>query len=201
MALYPTIPITEEINVDPSIFRMGRIVEIQTLLHNERNNRVTISKKYKRLANIVEGANTIFATGSIVSGVGSVTITTTIVGTPIAIGLGVAAAASGLLCMVGRKVVRHLENKSKKHDRIAIAAQSKKNSIDLIISEAIRDNVISDPEFKIVCEEWDRYQSLKEDIRTKCRASPDVLSKANIDKLIADGRSDERKKVLKQLSA
>lgn len=200
MALYPTLPTEEEMNVDPSTFRMGRIIDIQTLLQDENKNRITISKKYKRTANIIEGANTFFATGSVISGVGSVAITTTVVGTPIAIGLGIAAATSGLLCMIGRKIVYHLETKGKKHDRIAVYAQAKTNSIDLLISEAIRDNEISDAEFKTVCDEWDRYQVLKDEIRTKCKKSPNLLSNAQVEKLITDGRADERKKVLRQLS-
>lgn len=201
MSLYPTVPTEGTMDVDPSVFRMGRIVEIQMLLKNDSKNRINISKKYKRMANLIEGANTIFATGSIVSGLGSVSITTTVVGTPIAIGLGAVAVTSGLLCMIDRKVVHHLETKSRKHDRVAVTAQAKSNSIDMLVSEAIRDNAISDIEFKTICNEWDRYQILKEEIRNKCKISPNTLPNTQIEKLIMEGKAEERKKILQLLSA
>lgn len=197
--LYPCLPTAPADPVTgPSAFRLNRILEIQTLLLNEERSRISIAKKYRRAACAIDCINTTLAAGSVASGVGSVTALSTVIGAPVAVGLSAVAATGGLLCMVGRVIGRRLESIVKKHDRIAISARTKKNSIDVIISEAIRDDKISDAEFKIVIDEWDRYQILRDSIREKSKTSSPI-SNEDVKKLVLRGREEERKELLNRL--
>ncbi len=166
--LYPSLPSeSQDVTASPSNFRLNRIIEIQTLLLQEESTRRGLAKKYRRAVNTVDGINTALASVSVLAGVGSVSLLATVIAAPVAVGTSAVAAGAGLICMTSRLIARRLEARSKKHDRIAVLARAKKNSIDAIVSTALMDNEISDTEFKTVCDELDRYQALKNEIRSK----------------------------------
>ena len=73
----------------------------------------------------------------VATGVG---LLTTIIATPIAIGLQAGAIASGLLGAGGRSIYRKLEAKARKHDQIRVQAVSKLNSIADKISAEVRES-------------------------------------------------------------
>ena len=52
-------------------------------------------------------------------------------------------------------------NKEKKHDKILILAESKLNSIETLISEALNDLNITHEEFKMILNEKDKYERMK----------------------------------------
>ena len=53
------------------------------------------------------------------------------------------------------------KNKKKKHDKILMLAESKCNSIETLISEALNDLDISHEEFKMILNEKDKYEKMK----------------------------------------
>ena len=52
-------------------------------------------------------------------------------------------------------------NKNKKHDHVFMLAKSKFNSIETLISQALRDLDISHKEFFTILKEKDRYEKMK----------------------------------------
>ena len=57
--------------------------------------------------------------------------------------------------------------KATKHANIRHLADAKLNSVLNIISKAINDNIISDEEFKLVTDEMNKYNVMKEKIQSK----------------------------------
>ena len=58
-------------------------------------------------------------------------------------------------------------NKKKKHDEIFILAKSKFNSIETLISQALIDMEISHEEYIAILKEKDKYEKMKEDLRSE----------------------------------
>ena len=52
-------------------------------------------------------------------------------------------------------------NKKKKHDKLLMLAESKFNSIETLISEALGDLDISHEEFIVILKEKDKYEKMK----------------------------------------
>ena len=52
-------------------------------------------------------------------------------------------------------------NKKKKHDQLLMLAESKFNSIETLISQALGDLDISHEEFIMILKEKDRYEQMK----------------------------------------
>ena len=51
--------------------------------------------------------------------------------------------------------------KKKKHDKILMLAESKSNSIEALISQALYDLNITHEEFKMILNEKDKYERMK----------------------------------------
>ena len=52
-------------------------------------------------------------------------------------------------------------NKKEKHDKILMLAESKFNSIETLISQALNDLDISHEEFKMILNEKDKYEKIE----------------------------------------
>ena len=61
--------------------------------------------------------------------------------------------------------LKTVRNKSKKHNKIAMLAKNKLNSIEGKISKALIDNEISHEDFETIINEEKKYRELKESIR------------------------------------
>ena len=64
-----------------------------------------------------------------------------------------------------KKLLKITRNKKKKHNKIAMLARSKLNSIESKISEALMNNQISHEDFMTIINEERNYRELKEIIR------------------------------------
>ena len=64
-----------------------------------------------------------------------------------------------------KKFLKTIRNKKKKHNKIAMLARSKLNSIESKISEALINNEISHEDFMTILNEEKKYRELKESIR------------------------------------
>ena len=60
-----------------------------------------------------------------------------------------------------KKLLNKTRNKKKKHDKILMLAESKLNSIETLISQALSDLNISNEEFKMILNEKDKYEKMK----------------------------------------
>ena len=57
-------------------------------------------------------------------------------------------------------------NKKKKHDKIHILSKSKLSSIETLTSQALIDIEINREEFIVIFKEKDKYQKMKENLRS-----------------------------------
>ena len=182
--LYPELP-----SEDGQNYRLQKISEIEKTLINEKNTRKALYKKYKRGINISDGVDTTLISASVVlAGVGlSVPIVT--------LPLEIVAVACGSLGICVKFIRRKLHKKSQKHYEIKTIADSKLNSIKDLISKALADGRISENEFKLVLDELDKYNKLKDGIHSKQTG----ISEADRKQLIEAGKSqaisDLKKKI------
>ena len=65
-----------------------------------------------------------------------------------------------------KKLLSITRNKKKKHDKILVLAKSKLNSIESLVSQALIDMEISHEEFIKFLIEKEKYEKVKEGIRT-----------------------------------
>ena len=83
--------------------------------------------------------------------------------------VGVPAGIIGASCTFTFSItsgfVKTIRNKKKKHNKIAMLARSKLNSIENKISKALMDNEISHEDFETIINEEKIYRELKESIR------------------------------------
>ena len=94
------------------------------------------------------------------------------------------------------KLVRHkLKSKAQKHYEIKTLGESKLNSIKNLISTALNDGQISEQEFKMVLDELDKYNDLKDRTHTKQSA----LSEQEKKKLIEQGKAQALSAIQKKI--
>ena len=60
-----------------------------------------------------------------------------------------------------------MKKKKKKHDKILMFAKSKLNSIEKLISQALINMEISHEEFVAIFKEKDKYEKMKENLRSE----------------------------------
>ena len=58
-------------------------------------------------------------------------------------------------------------SKKKKHDKILLLAKSKLNSIETLVSQALIDMEISHEEFITILKEKDKYEKMKDNLRSE----------------------------------
>ena len=76
-----------------------------------------------------------------------------------AVGLKICAIAAGI------KKYKSIIKKKKEHDKIVLLAKFKLNSIEVLISEALIDSVISHDEFVLINNVRKEYNDMKEEIK------------------------------------
>ena len=90
-----------------------------------------------------------------------------IVGAPIII----ASASFTLIFYLTTEIIKKLlsitRNKKKKHDKILMLAKSKLNSIETLVSQALIDMEISHEEFITILKEKDKYEKMKDNLRSE----------------------------------
>ena len=92
---------------------------------------------------------------------------TSILGGPV----GIASASLPLIFSVTTGIVKKLlnitKNKKKKYDKILMLAKGKLNSIETLMSQALIDLDISHEEFITILKEKDKYERMKENLRSE----------------------------------
>ena len=77
-----------------------------------------------------------------------------------AIELKISAIPAGI-----KKYKSIIKKKNKKHDKIVLLAKSKLNSIEVLISKAFIDSVISHDEFVLINNLQKEYDKMKEEVK------------------------------------
>ena len=86
---------------------------------------------------------------------------TTAIGAPAGIVSASFTLIFSLTIGIVKKLLNMTINKKKKHDQFLILAESKFNSIETLISQALVDLDISHEEFIMILKEKDRYERMK----------------------------------------
>ena len=88
-----------------------------------------------------------------------------VIGTPVGIASASFSLAFSLSTGLVNKLLKTAKKKKKKHNKIAMLARRKLNSIESKISEALINNEISHEDFMPIINEERNYRELKESIR------------------------------------
>ena len=185
--LYPQLPLEDGQN-----YRLQKISEIEKTLISERDIRKGLYKKYKRWINFTDGVDTTLISSSIIiAGVG--------ITTPILLPLEVIAAVCGTLGVCVKLIRRRLTTKSQKHYEIKTMAKSKLNTIKDLISKALNDGQISEGEFKLILDELEKYNNLKDEIHSKNNDNKNRISDSEKKKLIEEGKAQAMNEIKKKM--
>ena len=76
---------------------------------------------------------------------------------------GVFALSSAAMAGASKKI----QSRISKHQEIVTLAVAKRDTVDRLMSQALKDEQVSDTEFNIILDKSARYQALKEAVRSK----------------------------------
>ena len=190
--IYPILPTVREQPTAPDdrghSYRLKIIREVQEFLEEEIKNREAFSKKYFRIAKVVNTVDNALITITIgAEGIGAVLLVTG-VGSPFALALGISGVVTGAVSLIGNIFSKKATTKAEKHLRIKTLATAKLDTIASHVSKAMMDDFISDEEFKLIMEEMEKYKALKEEIRNNTKKK----LKTEEESLIEKGRQEAR---------
>ena len=198
--VYPELPTIRELPTAPNIvnggsddrghsYRLNIIREVQNFLEEEIKKREAFSKKYFRIAkvvNIVDNALITITIGA--EGTGDVLLSTG-VGAPFALALGISGVVTGAISLIGNIFSKKATTKAEKHLKIRTLAVAKLDTITTHVSKALIDDFISNEEFNLIMEEMNKYKTLKEEVRSNTKKKLKTEEEEN---LIEKGRQEAR---------
>ena len=145
---------------------LSEIIGIEYYFYQEINQRKPCSKKLNKYVTTFDYIDKILIILSATSSAVSIISFTSIIGAPV----GIASASLTSIFSLTTGIVKKLlitRNKKKKHDKILMLAKSKLNSIGTLISQALFDLDISHEEFIRILKEKDKYERMKENLRSE----------------------------------
>ena len=198
--IYPTLPSIREQPSAPDVvngglddrghsYRLKVISDVQKFFEEEINKRDAFSKKYFRIAkivNITDNGLIVITIGA--EGTGAVLLSTGI-GAPFALALGISGVVTGAISLIGNIFSKKATTKAEKHLKIQTLATAKLDTIASHILKAMMDNFISDEEFKLIMDELNKYKAMKEEIRNNTKK---ILKTEEEESLIEKGRQEAR---------
>ena len=198
--IYPELPTIREQPTAPNVinggsddrghsYRLKIIREIQAFLEEEIKNREAFSKKYFRIAKVVNMIDNALITITIGAEGTSAVLLSTGVGAPFALALGISGVVTGAVSLIGNIFSKKATTKAEKHLKIKTLAIAKLDTITSHISKALTDDFISNEEFNLIMEEMNKYKALKEDIRNNTKKK---LKTEEEESLIEKGRQEAR---------
>ena len=136
---------TEE-NISPE-FRLKNIDETRNYFLEEVKKNEVMSKKHQDVCTTLNYIEQFLVLASTITGCISISASAYLIGIPIgmtssAVGFKICALTAGI-----KKCKSIIKKKKKKHDKIKVLAKSKLNSLEVLISKALIDSVISHDEF------------------------------------------------------
>ena len=198
--LYPTLPAVRETpNAPPVInggaddrghsYRLKYIQDIQRYFEEEIKQRQAFSKKYFRIAKIINMVDRGLITVTVCVGATGAALLATGAGAPLGVALEVSGAVTGGISLIGNIVSKKAATKAEKHLKISERAITKLDTIVSHISKALMDDFVSPEEFNLILEEMNKYKALKEEIRSNNKKK---LKKEEEESLIEKGRQEAR---------
>ena len=198
--IYPTLPAIREQPTAPNVvnggsddrghsYRLNVIRDIQKFFEEEIKNREAFSKKYFRIAKVVNIVDNALITITIGAEGTSAVLLSTGVGAPFALALGISGVVTGAISLIGNIFSKKATTKAEKHLKIKTLAMAKLDTIASHVSKAMMDDFISDEEFKLIMEEMNKYKALKEEVRINTKKK---LKTEEEESLIEKGRQEAR---------
>ena len=124
-----------------------------------------MKKKHKKVCATLNYIVHFLILASTITGCVSISAFSSLVGIPI----GISSSAIGLSIFEipggTKKYKSIIKKKKEKHDKIVLLAKSKSNSIEVLISKALIDSVISYNEFILISNVPREYNEMKEEIK------------------------------------
>ena len=147
-------------------FRLIEIIGIENYFYQKINQRKSCSKKLNKYVATFDFIDKILVVLSVTSSGVSIISFTSIIGAPFGIASAIFALIFSLTTRIVKKLLNITRKKKKKHDKILMLAKSKLNSIETLISQALIDLDISHEEFIRILKEKDKYERMKENLRS-----------------------------------
>ena len=145
-------------------FRLKNIDETRNCLIEETNRNEIVSKKHGKVCRTLIYNEHFLISSSTIVGCVSISAIASLVG----ITKGITSSAIGLkICAITAAIKKYksiIKKKKKKHDQIVFLAKSKLNRIEILISKALIDSVISHDEFVLINMSKE-YNKMKEEIK------------------------------------
>ena len=198
--IYPELPTIREQPTAPNVvnggsddrghsYRLKIIREVQEFLEEEIKYRESFSKKYFRIAKVVNIIDNTLITITIGAEGTSAVLLSTGVGAPFALALGISGVVTGAISLIGNIFSKKATTKAEKHLKIKTLAMAKLDTIASHVSKAMMDDFISDEEFKLIMDEMNKYKTLKEEVRNNTKKK---LKTEEEESLIEKGRQEAR---------
>ena len=186
----PTAPVVNGGSDDRGhSYRLKIIREVLEFLEGESKNREAFSKKYFRVAKVVNMVDNTLITITIGAEIASAVLMSTGVGAPFALALGISGVVTGAISLIGNFFSKKATTKAEKHLKIKTLAIAKLDTIASHVSKAMMDDFVNDEEFKLIMEEMNKYKALKEDIDYNTKKK---LKTEEEESLIERGRQEAR---------
>ena len=94
-------------------------------------------------------------------GAGGIGLLSTVVAAPAVIVIEGVALFTGLLSVIDKYSVKKCMSNAEKHEKIKTIASTKLDTISSHISKALRNNKVTDEEFRLILEELEKYKVMK----------------------------------------
>ena len=173
-------------------YRLQKISEIKKEIEQERDKRATLSKKYHRSVSVIGVVDSFLMVVTMGLGISGIGVLATIIATPIAIAMEGTALGAGLLSIIGSRICKKLALKAEKHEKIKTLADAKLNTISDHISKALVDDHISDEEYSLILSEIEKFNGMKEEIKSKSKVAAAAMDEETKQSLIDQGREEVR---------
>ena len=183
--IYPRVPPSAPVEQLPSVesdlrsaalsaesnqandYRLKHIKDVQFELKRNLEIRNSLRKRYSNLNSSLDYSNYALNTVSCLSGVSSVSLLSTIALVPVSVVLGGVSAGCGVASIIVSKLNKKFKHKQDKHRDLSNLCENKLNTINSILSKALKDGFISDYEFDLILKEEKHFREMKESIRNK----------------------------------
>ena len=151
---------------DQTKFRLNEINKIKDYLEFEIREKEAVIKKLTKYTATLDYTDKTLIVLSATSGGISIISFTNVIGIP----AGVISASFTLVFSLTTRIIKKLleetRKKKKKHSKIIMLVKSKLNSIESLIPQALIDLDISHEEFKTIVNEKEKYDQMKESVRS-----------------------------------
>ena len=148
-------------------FRLDEISKIENYFIEEINQRKSCSKKLSKYVAAFDYIDKVLIALNATSGGVSIISFTSVVGAPVEIVSASFTLMFSLTTGIVKKLLSITRKKKKKHDKTLMLAKSKLSSIETLISQALIDMDIHHEEFITIVKEKDKYEKMKDSVRSK----------------------------------